>query len=63
MAGTSPAMTMWKRKRAHAMAPPQAERGEPNTLILAIKPDFIAPKVISAGFSPLCGLAKNPRCT
>ncbi|UFS91231.1 hypothetical protein LPJ38_11025 [Bradyrhizobium daqingense] len=56
-------MTMWKRKRAHAMAPPQAERGEPNTLILAIKPDFIAPKVISAGFSPLCGLAKNPRCT
>jgi hypothetical protein len=29
----------------------------------AIKPDFIAPNVISAGFSPHCGLAKPGRCT
>ncbi|WP_448041041.1 hypothetical protein [Bradyrhizobium liaoningense] len=33
------------------------------TSMPAIKPDFIASNVISAGFSSLCGLAKNARCT
>ncbi|MBR0959470.1 hypothetical protein [Bradyrhizobium japonicum] len=61
-------MTMWKLQRAeasasYAMALPASGRREPNTLMVAIKPDFIAPNVISAGFSSLCGLAKNARCT
>jgi len=38
-------------------------RGERNTVVIAIQPNFIAQKMISAGFSSVCGLAKNGRCT
>jgi hypothetical protein len=31
--------------------------------MIAIKPDFIPLRVIYPGFSSVCGLAKNGRCT
>lgn len=67
MAETSPAMTMWKperpKRQRHVRCPATSRRGERNALMAVIKPDFIAPNMISAGFSSVCGLAKNARCT
>lgn len=38
-------------------------QGERNSAVVTIKPNFIALRVISVGFSSVYGLAKNPRCT
>jgi hypothetical protein len=50
-------------RERHVRCPATSRRGERNALMAVIKPDFIAPNMISAGFSSVCGLAKNARCT